>query len=113
MARSNRDTSFWLSLPMQQRPDTMRRSPNRSAESIRRIGLAGGRQRWHGPIRELSAYATYPDVSVRHELVYAIANWRTPGVDDLLTRLAADVDVGESAAWILSRRRQTGRTQAQ
>ncbi|WP_433604974.1 HEAT repeat domain-containing protein [Prescottella agglutinans] len=47
-----------------------------------------------------------PDAAVRHELVYAVATWRTPGVDDLLTRLAADVDVDvrESAAWVLSKR---------
>ncbi|MFM1729970.1 hypothetical protein ABI214_14755 [Prescottella soli] len=76
------------------------------AELIRKIGRGNGRQRWHGPIRELSAYATYPDVAVRHELVYTVAHWRTPGVDDLLTRLAADVHLGvrESAAWVLSKR---------
>ncbi|MGF7120459.1 MULTISPECIES: hypothetical protein [unclassified Rhodococcus (in: high G+C Gram-positive bacteria)] len=43
----------------------------------------------------------------------ADAAWRAPGVDDLLTRLAADVDVRESAAWVLSERRRTGRAEAQ
>jgi len=84
-------------------------------ELIRKIDRDYGRQRWRGPIRELSDYATYPDAAVREQLVHTVAFWHTPGVDDLLTRLAADVDVDvrESAAEALSVRRRKGQAEAQ
>ncbi|MCX4764181.1 HEAT repeat domain-containing protein [Streptomyces sp. NBC_01275] len=52
----------------------------------------GSRRR--GPLPELIRLSAHPDPSVREELVWAIAAWTTPGVPELLARLADDPDAG-------------------
>ncbi|HEY1179487.1 MAG TPA: HEAT repeat domain-containing protein, partial [Phytomonospora sp.] len=49
-----------------------------------------GRRR--GPIHLLAHLAEHPDPGVRLSLVFAIRRWRTPGVAEVLARLAADDD---------------------
>ncbi|WP_199523235.1 HEAT repeat domain-containing protein [Kitasatospora sp. MBT66] len=57
-------------------------------------------RRRRGPIAELAHLAAHPEHRVRESLAWAIRNWRTPGVAELLAVLAEDPhpDVREAAA---------------
>ncbi|KJY26599.1 HEAT repeat domain-containing protein, partial [Streptomyces sp. NRRL S-495] len=57
-------------------------------------------RRRRGPIAELAHLAAHPDYRVRESLVWAIGDWRTPGVAELLAGLADDPapDVREAVA---------------
>ncbi|GLF99187.1 HEAT repeat domain-containing protein [Streptomyces yaizuensis] len=46
--------------------------------------------RRRGPLRQLARLADHPDAGVRGDLAWAVAHWSTPGVADLLDRLAGD-----------------------
>lgn len=46
--------------------------------------------RRRGPLPVLAHLADHPDPAVREDLVWAIRRWRTPGVGELLDRLADD-----------------------
>ncbi|MFE7951705.1 HEAT repeat domain-containing protein [Streptomyces sp. NPDC057426] len=46
--------------------------------------------RRRGPLDRLTHLAAHPDPGVREDLVWAVARWSTPGVDDLLNALADD-----------------------
>ncbi|SCF85750.1 HEAT repeat domain-containing protein [Streptomyces sp. Ncost-T10-10d] len=48
--------------------------------------------RRRGPVDQLAHLADHPDPRVREALVRAVANWSTPGVTELLHRLAQDPD---------------------
>ncbi|MFJ8112630.1 HEAT repeat domain-containing protein [Streptomyces sp. NPDC096132] len=51
-------------------------------------------RRRRGPLPALARLTDHPDPTVREELVWAVAGWSTPGVAELLDRLADD-PVGE------------------
>ncbi len=57
-------------------------------------------RRRRGPIAELAHLAAHPDHRVRESLVWAVGDWRTPGVAELLASLADDPhpDVREAVA---------------
>ncbi|WP_406096440.1 HEAT repeat domain-containing protein [Kitasatospora purpeofusca] len=57
-------------------------------------------RRRRGPIAELAHLAAHPDHRVRESLVWAVGDWRTPGVAELLATLADDPapDVREAVA---------------
>ncbi|MGW5878242.1 HEAT repeat domain-containing protein [Nocardiopsis terrae] len=63
-------------------------------------------RRRRGPVEELAPLADHPHPLVRASLAEAVAAWSTPGVDALLTRLAADPDlqVREEAVTALATR---------
>ncbi|MGW2377470.1 MULTISPECIES: HEAT repeat domain-containing protein [Kitasatospora] len=46
--------------------------------------------RRRGPVDRLARLAAHPDPAVRRELVWAVQGWSTPGVAELLDRLAED-----------------------
>ncbi len=69
-------------------------------------------RRGRGPIAELAHLAAHPDAGVRAYLAWAIGDWRTPGVAELLASLADDPhpDVREAVADVrrLGRRGSAG-----
>ncbi|MFI5527906.1 HEAT repeat domain-containing protein [Kitasatospora sp. NPDC051853] len=57
-------------------------------------------RRRRGPVEALIRLTEHPDARIREDLVWAVGGWRSPGVGELLERLAGDpvAEVREAAA---------------